>query len=159
MITITWSKSAKSMRIVNTIKGPWTARVSCVVRNEENGWRKLDEVVYTIPDRLPYQPRTFPTGVWKIGRPKRETDPYLAPYFIPTNAAQDVETWELTPEGAYHQPTGRMVRDSGYGLHFSTSNTTIGCIKIRERGCLIRLVSEIIETLAAGQECTIEVSE
>jgi hypothetical protein len=38
-----------------------------------------------------------------------------------------------------------MTRDMGYGLHYSTSNTTQGCIKIMKKGDLLWLVEKILE--------------
>jgi hypothetical protein len=119
-------------------------KISCIVRNDINGWRKSHEVVLSIPEGLPVYPMPFPKGVWDVGKPLSRTDPYLAPYFIPTNAYQYLATWTLD-DGCYSEKTGHMTRDMGYGLHYSTSNTTQGCIKIMKKGDLLWLVEKILE--------------
>jgi hypothetical protein len=136
--------------IANLDKGTLTAfgrniKISCVVRNDINGWRKSHEVVKSIPEGLPIYPRQFPKGVWDVGKPLSRTDPYLAPYFIPTNAYQYLPIWTLD-DGCYSEKTEKTTRDMGYGLHYSTSNTTQGCIRIMKKGDLLWLVEKILES-------------
>lgn len=134
MIELVWSKQEKYMEVFLPNGERHLSEVACVVRNELNGWRPnpdkkgTEEVVRTIPGNIPYMPRTFPEGKWNLLRVEDETDPYLAPNFIATDAWQMVEEWELK-NGCYRKGTGKRVRDEGYGLHYSTSGTTIGCIK------------------------------
>lgn len=116
--------------------------ISCIVRNETNNRRK-DEVVKSIPQGKPIQPRTFPLGTWEVGTPVAREDTYLHPFFIPTKAWQLMPIWELDSLGNYKNPTENMTRDSGYGLHFSTSRSTQGCIKIMNKDDLLFLVSKI----------------
>lgn len=120
--------------------------VSCIVRNETNNRRK-DEVVRSIPKGLPIQPRTFPTGTWNVHRPLARTSDYLKPFFIPTDAWQMLPVWELDAKGNYRAPTDVCVRDEGYGLHFSTSRTTQGCIKTLNLVDLLFLVEHINKAL------------
>lgn len=120
------------------------------VRNREDP----EEVVMTIPGRVPYMPMGFPTGTWKVGNPIVKSNPYLAPYFIPTDAWQMVTEWTLEPDGSYGQPTARKVRDEGYGIHFSTSNTTLGCLKVVNKMDLLMLAKLISE---CKEEVTLEV--
>jgi hypothetical protein len=130
---------------------------SCDVRNEVNGRRHADQVRYSIPDKKPYQPRQFPKGTWKIQAPVERTDPDLAPWFIPTDAWQDLPIWELK-DGKYFRATDKKTRDRGYGLHYSVSSTTLGCIKIQNRDDLIWLVDKISEMLAGNDEIYLEVT-
>lgn len=129
----------------------------CQVRNELNGRRKADEIIYTMGDvRVPYMPRTFPIGNWRLYHPLPKEDQYMAPYFIPTDAWQNVEEWKVE-NGKYVGPTGRIVKDAGYGLHFSTSKTTFGCIRIMTRSDLIWLAKNIADDLNAGCNPMIEI--
>ena len=130
--------------------------VSCDVRNEVNRRRLEAQVVYTMPDHIPYQPRIFPIGVWEVGTPRPDGDPYKAPFFIPTNAWRMVKAWD-TEGGRYTKATDRSIKDSGYGLHFSTSNTTLGCIKILNKNNLLWLVDQINARLSVGEKLLFEV--
>ena len=106
---------------------------SCNVRNELNGKRKEDEVVFTYPvsdHRKPYYPRQFPSGIFRITGVEYTDDPEYAPVKIKTNATRDVFTWDLTVDGKYWQPTGRIQTDTAYWLHYTDSPTTLGCIRI-----------------------------
>lgn len=108
------------------------------VRNEQNKQRLLHvarEVVYTMPaPGKPYMPRPFPKGTWNVMRPEMRTDEYKAPWFIPTDAWQWVDVWSLDSKGGYHLPTDDSVKDYGYGLHASTSPTTLGCGRVGRVG-------------------------
>ena len=135
---------------------------SCTVRNLENGWRKENEVVRTIPDGLPYSPQIFPVGAWNItGVRKIENDDpefnYKEPYFISADACQEVSVWELDSRGNYLVETRRKVIDRAYGLHFSQSRTTLGCIKIEDRNDLLFLANIIMLEIKSGQSCLLEV--
>ena len=123
---------------------------TCIVRNELNKWRLPKEVVHTKPDRLPYYPRVFPNGRWSVGRPIPTPDPYMAPFYIPTNAHQLVDVWAVV-DGKYDHKTGEQVEDRSYGLHFaSSSSTTLGCIRIGSKDQLLTLVEEIERHLEGG---------
>ena len=129
----------------------------CDVRNGLNYRRKADQVVYTIPDKEPYQPRIFPKGTWVVGTPLERTDSYLAPFYIPTNAWQPVNVWEVK-NGLYVKKTDKTVADKAYGLHHSTSNTTLGCIKIMNLQDLLWLANMVAETIKNGNGVWFEVS-
>jgi hypothetical protein len=123
---------------------------SCVVRNELNGRRKLHdaaEVVYAMGHdpytRIPVMPRTFPTGHWRVYKPRARVDRYLAPFYIPTDAEQYLPVWALDDHLGYAYPDDGMVLDIGYGLHFSTSPTTVGCIRIHQERDLLWLAETI----------------
>jgi hypothetical protein len=95
------------------------------------------EVRWTIPlnpfDDLsaPYMPRKFPVGEWEVYRPISKTQRVYAPFFIPTNAFQRVQLWEVDSNGGYDHPIQEYQTDAGYGIHFSeTSRTTLGCIRL-----------------------------
>ncbi len=126
---------------------------SCNVRNELNGLRQLNQVVNTIPGGIPYMPRTFPRGTWKVISAEPRTAPDRAPYFIATDAYRMVDEWRLDDAGKYHNVTGQKVRDEGYGLHCSVHNTTLGCIKIHVLDDLLWMVEQI----KAGHEIWLEV--
>lgn len=97
--------------------------VSCKVRNELNGQRGMNEVVYSENEDgsqgVPYMPRQYPSGTWTISKPVQElTDIALGPWFTPTSACQLVDEWEVVNK-VYTQKTGRQVMDYGYGIHIS----------------------------------------
>ena len=125
---------------------------SCIVRNEINGWRKLhkpSDVVKAMCEdpyhKPPVMPRVFPKGCWEVFTPLKRRNPYLAPYFIPTSAEQYLDVWSLDPEGGYDKATGEKVLDLGYGLHYSSSNTTVGCIRLHYENDLLWLVNILSE--------------
>lgn len=136
-------------------------QVTCIIRNEINGRRSVTEPpVYTEPDDgsspVPYMPRLFPRGSWKIVAVLPKTDPYMAPEFISTNAWQLVD--ELTEvDGHYGPKTGGKVRDSGYGFHNSMSATTLGCGKIVRNDDRELLVSCIKAAWENHEDCMVEV--
>lgn len=142
-------------------------KASCVVRNELNGWRPnkdkdpKSEVVEGITNNPyygpPVMPRPFPKGLWNVYKPRERTDEYLAPWYIPTDAEQVLETWSLDKDGRYNAPDGGTVVDIGYGLHYSTSNTTVGCIKIHEYDDIIWLATIINEELVMKGSAILEV--
>lgn len=136
---------------------------SCNVRNLENGHRRNDEVVFSIRKDgsmgVPYSPQLFPVGLWKVGRPQVEIDPYMRPFFIPTDAHQLVERWHIAERDkmVYVAGTGEMVDDWAYGLHNSTSPTTLGCIRVTLFYELRRLVDDINKALDDGSDVSMEV--
>lgn len=130
----------------------------CVVRNELNGRRAKHDpsqivraMAHDPYHKPPVMPRPFPEGTWGIYKPRARHDPYLAPYFIPTDAEQILPVWELDENGGYDHATAHMVLDMGYGIHFSTSRTTVGCIRIYEESDLLWLVHVINERLLTGK--------
>lgn len=131
---------------------------SCIVRNELNELRGRAEVVYTMPGDHPYYPRRFPVGRWTVGDPVARTGRYLAPYFIPTDAWRFVDLWNIV-DGKYKSSTGQLVKDIGYGLHYSESRTTLGCVKIHDKQALKTLVNQIIEAHEAKEEIIFEVTD
>jgi hypothetical protein len=124
---------------------------SSKVRNELNGERKLHdrrEVVHAITrnryDSFPVMPRPFPQGEWEVFWPEeRPNVKYLEPFYIPTDAIQELEVWSLDDKLGYNHPTGTFVDDLGYGLHYSPSETTLGCIRIHTEEDLRELVDMI----------------
>lgn len=95
-------------------------------------------------------------GKWDVYRPEPRDDDYKAPYYIPTNAFQLVQVWD-TRNGRYVMETTETTIDRGYGLHYSTSPTTLGCIKIENKKDLLFLVDEIKKALDAKEDVTLEV--
>ena len=128
------------------------------VRNELNGLRTSSEVVYSTnqdgKNGKPYYPRQFPAGQWYItdivAHDKKKDDgtpaePYLYPFFLATNAHQTVPVYKLeivNDKEKLGAPDG-TVEDWGYGIHHSTSSTTLGCIKIVKEEDLTWLVGQI----------------
>ena len=130
---------------------------SCRVRNEENRLRKASEIVYSMPDGLPYQPRQFPIGSWTILKPRPKYEDWLKPWFIPTTAWQKLPVWKLK-SGLYSEATDQMVTDSGYGIHWSeTSLSTWGCIRMNSRDEIERLVALVTEARQNEEEVLLEV--
>jgi len=145
---IIMSKSKESLIYNDKTIWSW-----CKVRNLENGKRGFKEVVYTTPKNgkpKPYSPQTFPVGRCEVFRPEKREDNYLAPYFIPTDAEQLVDTW-LLKDGQYFIKDG-VTYDSEYGIHFSTSATTLGCIRIAEKQDLLDLVDWINKVMNEGEK-------
>jgi len=110
-------------------------------------------------DGVPYKPTSFPVGVWNVRNPVSRTSPYTAPFFIPTDAHQWVEEWELDEHELYKCPTGRQVMDWGYGVHHSTCDYTFGCLRVLGVDDIMFLVNSINEALSGGQQVTMEVLE
>jgi hypothetical protein len=131
-------------------------RCSCNVRNELNKQRSPTEVVHTMPNKKPYYPRIFPDGLWKVSWPRERTDKERAPFFIPTDATQRVRVWDVK-DGRYTMPTEFWDIDTGYGLHFSESKTTLGCIKIEAVADLLEMVKKIDEALREKEDIYLRV--
>ena len=143
-----------------------TMTASCHIRNLENKQRSRDDpddVVSAMTgnryDRVPYSPQQFPVGIWQVFEPQSRSSKYLAPYFIPTNAKQLVKQWAIDDDGSYREPMDFEVVDHGYGLHYSTSRTTLGCIKIHDIMDLYSLVETIREAIDRKEVVNIEVTE
>lgn len=124
------------------------------VRNELNGLRPRagkPDVFYTTTiggnKGVPSMPRAFPVGKWKIlgiiPHPDRANDGYLWPFYIATDAWQMLDEWELDSNGVYERKTGKRVPDYAYGLHFSSSDWTQGCIRIGSESDLRWLVEQV----------------
>lgn len=117
---------------------------TCIVRNEVNGWRQPWQVVRTMgstrPHGLAYQPRRFPAGTHEITRVlDASPESVYWPYFVDTDATQELHAWELDIQGMYVKPMSQTFTARGYGIHHARyhknkrlvpSNTTLGCINI-----------------------------
>ena len=158
---IQFNKAEKRMSYNGTSISAWNR-----VRRLAEGTRAKDkrtDVVKTSPlsgEPTPYDPHYFPNGTWNItainAHPAEDT--YLHPFFISTDAWQTVNTWTLDPDGTYGQETSQTQEDSAYGIHFSSSNTTLGCIRIEFESDLLALVHAIEECWRAGEAVQITVS-
>jgi len=109
---------------------------SCKVRNELNGQRKKDQVIYTVNKKpKPYYPRQFPSGIHKITEiewVKKGTKRYeqFGPVIIKTDATRQIFTWDIDREKNYRKPTGEIQIDTGYYIHHTHKyKTTYGCIR------------------------------
>ena len=119
--------------------------------------RKKEEVVRTEPFdskelAQPYDPKVFPDGNWVVTAvvAKDAKDTYLHPYFIATTARQEVDLWNTIDE-KYTTPSGKKQMDAGYGIHFSSSNTTLGCIRIANKQDLLDLVAAVQKAFSKGE--------
>ena len=142
------------------------------VRNELNGLRTSSEVVFSTDQNgengKPYYPRQFPAGKWYItdivAHDKKKADgtpvePYLYPFFLQTNAHQTVPVYKLeivNDKQRIGAPDGTR-EDWLYGLHYSTSSTTLGCIKIVNQDDLLWLVGQIKAAWHDNQIVSMEV--
>ena len=162
MSDVVWRQGDWSMDILGR-----TVECSCDVRTLANGRRGLREVVYsTTRSRKPgvaYDPMVFPVGLWLLTSVEvtDPPNPYLGPKFIRTDAYQKVEEWAVTQDGSdvveYEAPTGRYVFDYGYLLHFSTSPTTLGCLKIHSLNDMLWLCDCVEMALREGRDMTLRV--
>ena len=154
-------------KIVECVVGDFTKDIqaSSIVRNELNHRRRLHDkkqvihaITYNRYNEPPVMPRPFPTGTWEVQRPVKvlpDDNEWLHPYYIPTNAVQRLDIWRLDRADGYDVPTGAHVVDKGYGIHFSESITTLGCIRIHNRDDLLWLVNVIGEEAEQGHANTI----
>ena len=153
---LTWRRNEGLLSYGNRI-----IPVVCDVRNELNGRRKLDEkVVYSEnqdgSEGMPYMPRKFPIGKWNVLAIIPKIDPYEAPEFISTDARQQVHPW-TSADGHYGVEMEDLIWDWGYGLHNSTSSTTLGCghiIEVEDREALSEAIRIALE---AGDMVILEV--
>jgi hypothetical protein len=151
---------SKGELIANGAKIP----ISCNVRTLRDGTRgrAVKEVRRCIPDDLPYDPLPFPKGLWNITavewKDKYKFDEWeYGSVKIRTDAWQPVKIWELDQDGNYLKETDKMVIDKGYLLHYSQSNTTLGCIRIATNVEAVMLGKVIERTLDIGEAVQIEV--
>jgi hypothetical protein len=134
-----------------------------VVRNEENGRRLLhnnSQVIRAMTEdpyhKPPVMPRSFPNGLWTIYEPQPRTSRYLRPWFIPTDAFRELPVWKLDIHGGYDKETEETVTDIGYGIHYSSSRTTVGCIRVADLKDLNRLVECIFSYKKRNESVFIE---
>jgi hypothetical protein len=109
--------------------------ISNRVRTLREGTRNSWEVARTIPDNLPYDPRPFPKGLWRVTGLDWQNEKGFdrrtyGPVKIRTDAWQEVNVWDLDADGDYLRERMAMVRDTCYWLHYSESKTTLGCIRL-----------------------------
>jgi hypothetical protein len=136
--------------------------ISNLVRTIKDGTRQSSEVVRTIPDKLPYDPAPFPKGVWQVTgiewQKEKGFDPRTyGPVKIRTNAWQQVKVWELDEEGDYRRERGDEVMDIGYLLHYSLSNTTLGCIRLASPYDAEAIAALIQSAMSGGETVEVEV--
>lgn len=151
-MTLTWKQESSELWY-NNIMIP----CSCNVRNEMNGKRSMDEIVYTMPNHKPYMPRIFPKGTWEVGMPEERDTPELAPYFIPTNAFQMLPVWN-TQNNSYVSESAELDKDMAYGIHYSEYKNTLGCIKVRNKADLEQLVKVIKSCIKKKEKVYVTVS-
>lgn len=137
---VTWRVNADKTAI--WIPDRWIP-ISCNVRNELNKRRGGNDVCYSVPEGKPVMPRVFPSGKFLVGRAKPSNNPYTAPFFITTNATQLLPIWNLNKYGYYDGISDDHTLTTGYGLHCSTSSTTLGCLRVSKVSDLRHLVDVI----------------
>jgi len=153
---LTWARDAAILKYADK-----ALKVVCNVRNELNGLRLLSEKpVYSENEDgsrgLPYMPRQFPLGTWTVIAIIPKTDPYEAPQFISTDAHQKVHPW-TTQDGHYSREMDDEIEDYGYGLHNSSSATTLGCGRIIDYKDREDLCAAIQAAWKNGETVTLEV--
>jgi hypothetical protein len=109
--------------------------ISNRIRTLRDGTREASEVIRSIPDNMPYDPRPFPRGLWRVTgldwQKEKGFDPRTyGPVKIRTDAWQMVKVWELDADGDYSRETERLVKDTCYWLHYSAFTTTLGCVRL-----------------------------
>lgn len=135
-MTLSWHKTDSFMYAGDKKIYCWSK-----VRNELNKLRPrrdIPDIVWSFgpngEKEHPVMPRPFPAGVWKITgfkeHPDAINDSYLYPVFIATDAYAILDIWELDKDGRYLRNTGEKCKDYLYGMHFSSSETTTGCLRI-----------------------------
>ncbi len=106
------------------IVGSTELKITCKVRTLKEGTRKNHEVIRSIPDGLPYDPKPFPKGIWNItsvewnevktvdGKEVWKFNSWeYGPVKIRTDASQMVNVWELNADGDYFVETEETVKD------------------------------------------------
>jgi hypothetical protein len=162
-VKLTWDRDRGKLSYLDKV-----IDVTCYVRNELNGERSLDsKPVYTTDaagatngagKSVPYMPRPFPKGTWTVTGVYPKSDPYMAPEFIATDARQTVTPWTVI-DGHYGAPVeGAQAMDYAYGLHNSTSRTTLGCGRILNLQARADLVAAVKAAWARGEEVSLEVT-
>ena len=135
-------------------------RAHCSVRNEINGKRKSHEIVKTFPfespERLPYMPRQFPSGIHKITGIEHTDEKYFAPVKIRTDAVRDVFEWEVK-NGLYMDSTTRIINDTGYLIHFYEGFYSHGCILTDTKNSILELVRILGPVLREKETIFLEV--
>lgn len=135
---------------------------TCIVRNEVNGMRGADQVVYTYgsthPHGLAYQPRRFPAGTHEITRVvDMGYDTAFWPVYMDTSATQELPVWELSTDKEYKRELARTFTGRGYGIHHARfrrgrqlvpSRTTLGCINVIEPDDMRWLADEVRTAMA-----------
>jgi hypothetical protein len=140
-----------------------TLPITNSVRTLAGGTRKSSEVVRSIPDGAPYDPQQFPCGKWRVTavewQKEKGFDPRTyGPVKIRTDAWRMVHAWELDAEGDYSRETEKCVKDTGYLLHYSAYNTTLGCIRFASPQDAVKCAEKIQAAWGAGEEVFIEVT-
>lgn len=154
---ITWRRSETRMLVTGR-----EIPCSCRVKNELNGLRNDWSVVHgELEDGTegpPFQPRQFPLGRWKVTGIHRRTHPYLRPFFIATEAFQEMPAWTVH-EGVYEGPSRDFFMDYGYGIHCSASPTTLGCVRVDDEEHLTMLIVAIRNAWTANEDVYFDVTD
>jgi len=138
---------------------------TCVVRNEINGKRSTNQVIYTIPQSgkpKPYYPRTFPSGIHEITSIEWIKDldrlELFGPVIIKTDATREVFSWDLTINGNYWIPTGKTQIDTGYYIHHTHRyKTTHGCIRGGDTEAQMIEIAKLVEPFLKDETVLLEV--
>jgi hypothetical protein len=123
-------------------------KCSCIILPRINMPPAYPEHQDGSPGSVAYQPVKFPTGDWIVGMPVSTTNPEMAPYFIPTNAHQNVLCID-----------GSTFDDYGYGIHFdSLYESTWGCLHLYSAADARWLAEQIVEAKAANEAVGLSVA-
>jgi hypothetical protein len=137
--------------------------ISSRVRTLSAGTRMSHEVVRSIPAGKPYDPRSFPVGIWRVTgldwqKDKRFDPRTYGPVKILTDAWQAVRVWELDEHGDYFRETEEATRDEGYWLHYSASKTTLGCVRLDSTADAIAVANAVQRAWDRGETVELEVN-
>ncbi len=160
IIIFTWKEIIVKNELSEIARYPASSKV----RNELNGQREKNQVIYTVnKNPKPYYPRQFPSGIYKITDiewVKKDTNRYkeFGPVIIKTDATREIFTWDLDREGNYWKPTGKTQIDTGYYIHHTHRYLkTLGCIRCGDSEFEMISLARIIEPVLEHDDILMEV--
>ncbi len=133
-------------------------KITCDVRNELNQRRKAFQVIRSLPEKYPVQPRPFPRGWWNITDYEYTEDPEFSPVKIKTDATQNLPVWRINQHGHYSSPSEDLTEDFCYWLHYSkNSKTTLGCIRLDSEKDALEIAGIVKKALYENKKVVLEV--
>lgn len=155
-VIFTW----KELVIMSEDKITNRFKAHCDVRHELNGLRKPNEVIKTFPfeygERLSYMPRQMPSGIHKIISVEYTDEKYFTPVKIRTDAVRDVFEWEVH-NGEYIKSTDRVLKDTGYLIHYYHGKYSHGCILIDSKSDVLEFAKIMRQEIIDNEYIFLEV--